>query len=299
MKISQLLRSHDDPNEELALPRNFGDAYLCRHNRIFRAVRASALNAGYAFSAEPGAAYLALPLSQLAAVLAEKRIPYTDNVGVLKQIETRLPGQVQWAQVCAGFKKNFVFHESCHAVARAIAEKIWLGGKDGVSADQLPRLLLEEAFANTCEFLGIMDAEDKAHEIFYEWNSYTALSESRPHLQRAAAEAGRERLARVILVGYLHANYLFDELDDGQFTRVLRWAGFREMPPPPLRKNLRALARTCFTLDDEFRNVTTGLYLRLNGVDSAGQLKKFDYFSRLESDPHYREYTDELIRHLR
>ena len=105
MKVSKLLEQHFSEGSELGLSRNFGDAYLCNNNKIFRNIRREALQLGYSFSVERNDNYLALPLSQLATILSTKKIPYVDNVSVLESIEAQIPNLANWADIRDSFRK--------------------------------------------------------------------------------------------------------------------------------------------------------------------------------------------------
>lgn len=290
MKLSRLLEIHRSAAPGTGLSHNLGDAYLCQNNAVYRRIRQTATELDYSYTDAPDAAYAVLPLSQLRAVLQSRRIPYFDNVSVLQEIEKAIPGQTDWSEIRDNLKKNFLFHESCHAVAHAMA-----GGLP--ESDLLLKFLLEESFANTCELLGVVDATDAAHKIFYEWNSYTALHESRRNLELALQDIGAAPVIRWILLSYLHANFLHDQFTEDQLQRALKLAAggaVSELSPGQI-KTLRALAKICFGLDEQFKRVTTGFYLKLSGVrQDVNQLRNFDYLATLEANQVYLDYIARL-----
>lgn len=286
MKVSKLLEQHFSEGSELGLSRNFGDSYLCSKNRIFRNIRRETLGLGYSFSLDRNDAYLALPLSQLATVLSNKIIPYVDNVGVLESIESQIPGRANWADIRDSLRKNFVFHESCHAVARHFA----------VGASPILDMLIEESFANTCELLAVVDAEQFAHKIFFEWNSYSALHESRVNLKNAIEEIGPGLFFKYVFFGYLHSNFLRENIDEVQMKRVWKIVSNTE-PPAKQLKTLKSLLKICFTLDYGFKEVTTGFYMKLRGVETdQSQLAKQDFLIIFEKNSGYTSYLDRLIQ---
>lgn len=301
MKLSRLLEIHRSSESAagsqgagIGLPGNLGDAYLCKNNVIYRRIRQEAISLGYQYTDRPEAAYMALPLSQLRSILNSRRIPYFNNVSVLQEIEKTIPGQTEWGEIRDNLKKNFLFHESCHAVAHGLAEDL---------PDTAPLLnfLIEESFANTCELIGVVGTLDVAHKIFYEWNSYTALHENRRNLEVAMQDIGPAFVVRWILLSYLHANFLFDQFTEDQFTRVLKLAMRGRAVELTLTqmKTLRALAKICFGLDEQFRRVTTGFYLKLSGVrQGVDQLANFVYFAKLETDQVYQDYLSRLVEVL-
>ena len=118
LKILRLLELHSQNLDENALIQNLGDAYLLKHNSIFRNVRLGALTAGYSYCSEPSDDFQAFPFSQLESILQKKSIPFFKNVGVLEKLTCKLKDQFFWDDVSDSLKRNYVFHESCHAVAR-------------------------------------------------------------------------------------------------------------------------------------------------------------------------------------
>ena len=264
MKIFKLLQLDSSCSSEQSLALSFGDAYLFRHNRIFRNIRRACIASGYSYNDKPDAAYLALPLSQLENIMNSGQIPYVDNVGVLQQLEKKCPHAVEWFEISENLKRNYVLHESCHAVARKFL-------KSDETVGGMLALMLEESYANTCELFGILDAEDQAHRIFYESNSYTTLFELRTNLKKACDEIGEPIVFQFFLFGYLHSNYLHNSFSDIDFLAVQKLAeglAGRQLPAAQI-KTVRSLVKVCFTLDLDFRTTTTGLHLKLSQVSPA------------------------------
>lgn len=279
MKIAQLLEQHSKFKSVNSLELNLGDAYLYQNNSIYKNIRDAALKQGYRFSHEQNDLYLALPLSQLNNILKTKCIPYLNNVSSLKQLEQEVPGVANWHDVADNLKKNFLFHESCHAVARSQSHNL-----------NLITVLMEESFANTCELLAVVDAEDATHKIFYEWNSYTALFEQKTNLKRAMQELGAQSFAKLIFYGYLHSNFLFESFDESQLSQVIDLV-LQRKPSASEMKTIKALTRICFSLDERFKNITTDFYMRYNGIKAAKtDFRNFNYFNKIES-----QYADNLM----
>jgi hypothetical protein len=269
VKISRLLELDRTAGEAagrqnaLILPRSLGDRYLFQNNLIFRNIRSTAVAAGFQFSNEESEDYIALPFSQLEKIHASKRIPYVDNVSVLSAIVSQLGENAVWDEVTDGLKRNHVFHEACHAVARTQIAK---SSSASSSELRILQILLEESFANTCELLAVVDAQDTSHRIFFEANSYTTLFESRSHLKSAMDEFGAEGLFKYVLFSYLYSNFLYESLDDGVLLESIRISfGAKEFNPKQV-KTLRALSRLAFTLDQRFKEVTSRFHLKLSGV---------------------------------
>lgn len=287
MKLSKLLSLHLAEKDSVALNLNFGDPYLIRHNSIFRNIRNEALRLGFVFSSEPNDDYQALPLSQLPTILDSKTLPYLNNIGVLKNLELIAPDRADWRDISDGYRKNFVFHESCHAVAHGLSQL--------QDEQKFLHMLIEESFANTCELLAVIDVNDGLHRIFYEWNSYTALFEERTNLKNAAAEIGFENLFRFLFFGYLHSNFLNGSMEENHFNRVLKIASIEVLSTKQL-KMIKALLKICFTLDARFREVTTGFYIKMNGLTAnLARLPAENYLNYFEKNSRYIDFLNQLI----
>jgi hypothetical protein len=300
MKIAKLLELHRQNNAQQGLAKNWGDGFLLNHNRIYRNIRKSAAANGYHFSDAANANYQALPFSQLENILSKKIIPYFDNVTILDQLVKQVPGS-SWEDLSGGLKKNYIFHESCHAVARSAALEILKIPVAPFGVESLRQrtlqILLEESFANTCELIAVVDAQDAAHRIFYEWNSYTSLFEERSNIKQLMAEVGGEIVFRFLHLCYLHANFLVVKLDQKQFDQCITIATGRSRKVLEAKhvKGLKALAKIGFTLDLEFRTVTTRFHLQLNGfkIDQA-KLLEFDFLTSMMAEEKFSSFLSSI-----
>ncbi len=292
MKISRLLELHHKFTSTTSLSTNLGDGFLISHNRIYRNIRNQILKVGFQLSDAPNPFYQALPLSQLEALLSAQKIPYTDNVSVLKDIEAKIPNMTDWDDITDNLKTNQIFHESCHGVARDVFQKNLAMSFE----HRTPLMLFEESFANCCELFAICDVDDPAHRIFFKINSYTSLNEERSHLNLAQKNFGASGLAKFLFFSYLHANFLHESLDESQFLRVLKLSFDSSQLTPKDLKTLRALSKISFRLDLRFRVVTTRFYLRLCGIPKdLGPLSEIDFLEPFESDPKYLKCLDLLV----
>jgi hypothetical protein len=218
---------------------------------------------------------------------------YIDNVSVLEEIEKRIPKQSVWNDIADNLKGNSVFHESCHLAARSFGKDLdrsLANGSTLSTADaKVLVILLEESFANACELLSILDAEDQVHRIFLELNSYVYMLDDRVHLANAKRDLGAASLLKFILLCYLHANFL-REIGDRDFDRILALASASGLDAKQ-KKALRQLSKIAFKLNPRFREVTTRFYLRLNLLPHENALK-FDFLKALESTAEARTYLE-------
>lgn len=290
MKINKLLELHS--SEKSGLEKSFGDSYLLKKNRIYRNIRQAALNAGFSFTTENAEDYLALSLTQLENILTTKKIPYFDNVSALQKLEKKHPQVASWNDIYENLRRNFHFHESCHAVARNLQLTEY---KD--LADDVLLRLIEESFANTCELLAIADTEKIADSIFFEINSYTALFEIKELILQIRSVLGFEKLFSVVMLGYLHSNHLHNSLKEPLFKEILMATGVQEIASNKvaLQKNLKELLKYCFYLDENFRIVATGFYIKLSTKKQASvNLKEKNYFAEISKNKDYLKFINQL-----
>lgn len=294
MKIGRLLEFHQNNQTELGLPKNLGDSFLITKNKIYRDIRKKAVEFGFSYSGSVDENYLALPLSQLEAILKTKVLPYNDNVNVLFQVEQSIPNTTIWDDVTDNLKKNYVFHESCHAVARTYAESLFTKALE--PEERILRLLIEESFSNTCELLGIIDVEDNAHRIFYELNSYIFMYDERTQLKKLVAEIGPSAVIQFLMGCYLFSNFLREKMSDSDYTALLKLLKLQSVSASA-QKIMRSVSRIAFELNPRFRWVTTTFYLRLNGLPvTTDELSKIDLLGLLSRDPRFLKLIETLSR---
>lgn len=292
MKLGRLLEFHQQQPANIGLPKNLGDNFLINNNKLYRSIRTQATQFGFKYTDTIDNKYLALPLSQLEAVLRTKTIPYVDNVSVLLDMETQVKHTATWDDVTDNLKKNHVFHESCHAIARTISDSIF---KNGSSPNEtILRLLLEESFSNSCELLGIIDADDTAHRIFYELNSFIFMYEDRSQLKKLVAEAGYPDSIKFLIGCYLFSNFLHEKITESDFTSLLKLLKLQNHSTSVI-KTFRSVSKTAFELNPRFRQVTTIFYLRLNGISLTMEgLNKIDFLQLMTRDPRFLSLINAL-----
>lgn len=298
MKIQKILEQHQKFSSPEELSQNLGDGYLLAKNKIFNKVRSQALGFGFQYDKTPNEAYWALPLSQLEAVISTKKIPYIDNVSVLIQIEKLIPQTSQWDDVTDNLKRNHVFHESCHAVARQISKKYF---KESSERDKkILQLMIEESFANACELLGIVDVEDTFHKLFYEINSYIFMFDDKSNLKNFMNDLGKKEAFKFLIFTYLHANYIHPRYEDKTLDKVVTTL-FKDSAKSikadvKKMKTFRAISRVCFELNPRFRMVTSIFYLKLIGFSvSLDEMSKIDFMNQINQNPVYLKFIDELV----
>lgn len=276
-KLKSLLKLDLADSNPLALKNVFGDSHLIRKNRIFRKVREHALSLGYTFSRQRSDRYEALPFTYLEELIGEKSIPILHNREAVEFVAGKVP-EANWLDIADGFRRCFAFHEGCHAVARETLKATSTPSPE----ERVLLAMLEESFANTCELFAIVDCENSEDLAIYEANSYTALWEVRDFL----CEIGIEPVAFVyVMLHYLRANFLaspeFTMDDHKRILKVAESAAGR----PYARENeeLASLAEVAYTLDENFRQTTSRLHLRLLGLPT--DLESRDPIAELSKTP--------------
>ena len=290
MKINKLLELHF--SETSGLEKSLGDSYLLKKNRIFKNIRTAALNACFSYTSKNNEDYLALSLSQLENILATKTIPYFDNITALTNLEKQHPQVASWNDIYENLRRNFHFHESCHAVARTLQTNEFKNLND-----EILLRLIEESYANTCEMLAIIDCDKTAECIFFEVNSYTALFELKDLVQYLANSLGLEKLFTLVLMTYLHSNHLHNSLKDSLFKEIVQASGANDIidREPKIQKDLKDLLKYCFYLDENFRQVATSFYLRLSTKNQTQiNLKEKKYFSEFTKNNEYLKFVKKL-----
>lgn len=297
MKLSNILKKHNKVSPTNSLTNSLGDGFLVENNLVFRAIRKSALKFDYKFSTELNPDYLAFPMGQLEWILKEKKIPYLDNVSAIQKLNGRTNDSLDWDHIVDNLKPNYVFHESCHAVARWLKQKhlnLKKTSQSDLPAEHslITEMLIEESFANTCEFLAIAFAQDAIHRLFIEMNSYFILFDDRTHLKNAIEKYGMNKVFKFMLYCYLLSNFLRDSISDHELKKIL---SFVSLCANTEIKLFRSLSQNAFALNPRFRFTTTEMYLRLNSIHRPVQeALNFDPISLVEKRKDFGIWIDEL-----
>lgn len=286
MNLSSVLLQHTESPAPQQLAKNLGDGFLLQHNRTFREVREKTLALGFSYSDRPEQDYLSFPMGQLENLLKRKLLPYLDNVTPLQNLMLRTAAPIEWDHVVDNLRPNYVFHESCHAIARSFsAETPSLQFK-------ITAMLLEESFANTCEFFAIADAQSSIHRLFLEMNSYFVAFENRTHLNNAIEKNGRDCVFQFMLLCYLHSQFLHDSFNEGELKKIFDLCDLKNTSEV---KTLKALGKNVFLLNPRFRSTTTEMYLRLNGIhDPIQKALNFSGINLIAQDSALKTYLQKL-----
>lgn len=298
-KLSELLKLHDSAKSSASLPKSLGDAYLHQHNPVYRSIRAEFLRLGYSYTTEDFCHYTVLPYASLGAILEKRKVPYFDNVSVLREIESKHPGKFLVDELVQ-VKSNYVLHEASHCVAHELLKGLVLDAKGStaksLSAEESKalRLMMTESFANSVEALANTFNGTPELRFFHSVNSYCIHDKKAAvSFKQAIDLVGIKAAFRLLFVAYLYSNCLHSELSRTQFqdlltltlddVEVLRKA----LDSPHVRK----LVYYAFELNSDFRFQTSGFYLAYSGLAlDVRKLSQIDLLGILRGAPSMRDF---------
>ena len=301
MKLKTILEHNDQNSHPQQIPNNLGDGYLVKNNCLFHAVRKIVSDAGFTFSNDSNPDYVVFGMSQLENILKSKTIPYVDNVTILRKLENKITSQIAWQHLENNLRPNHIFHESCHGLARSISENLKLRSEFNNHQEILTLItLIEESFANTCEFMAIAQAKDSVHKLFLQMNSYYTDFESVTTLSKTIEVHSAKPVFQLMLFSYLHSNFLAEKISDLHFQQILQIA-FGNLAPKDQQqiKILRSLSKKAFDLNPAFRYTTTEFYLRMNGVvQPLEKALDYDFMDLIQKNVKIQNFMNQLTTSL-
>ena len=291
MRLSQVLKLHANHAASTQIPLCLGDGYLCQKSSLYLKIRSKTIQLGFKYSSLPSVSYQAFPMGELESLMTHKTIPYVDNSTALVSINDKCNGQLDWNHVVDNLKANYHFHESCHAVARSLKPENMTQTKDQVMA-----MIIEESFANTCEFLLIADAQDLIHRLFLEKISYFTVFEDRTTLKKMIEKYSLACLFELMIYGYILSHFFQENINEQDFKRLLETCRF---PKECDVKILKSLIKNAFSLNPRFRETTTEMYFKLNGLSGrTTDILNFDPLQHIQSSPELKNMIRQLTQFI-
>lgn len=281
MKFREILKTHNNASAEGGQSDILGDAFLLLRNPVYRRIKNYATELGASF-VETDVEYLLLPFQQLDRIIVSKQVPYVPHGRLLAKIEAKNPGVFDLERM--PMPESYHLHEAAHVIAAECCAKIELQS----AQDRILKSILCESFANTVDALACGYADSEIHRIFLKLNCYMQPTEEAYELISSVRKAcGEEYTARLILLSYLHANFLRDEV-----PLELYEIGMKS-------KDCIALSAIGQELDLVFREQTTANYFRLAGIEGDSlELLNFD-FVQLLNRKDFAEAVKALLAALR
>ncbi len=271
IKLHDLLNFHDQHAN--TLPQSLGDGFLYQYNRVFKNIRNHFIKLKGQFTTEDFCHYHVFPYASLPQILNAKKVPYSDNVTVLREIENLHPRRFTCAELIK-VKSNYTLHESSHCIADHYLNKI-VAGQYLENIKLLPdskkafRFIMAESFANSVESFANIYNENPEARLFYELNSYVTHSKKiNSNLGQSIELIGSSQTFALIYISYLFSNCLLPEPSAKQFQQILELI----IPDINLRKKasdtaaIRKLFSHGFALSLDFRLQTTGFFCAYSGI---------------------------------
>jgi hypothetical protein len=269
--LKEILNLHDENRVADGIALSLGDGFLYQNNPIFRSIRDQFLKMKFSFTDEDFCHYTVMPYVSLTAILKEKKVPYFDNVTVLKEIERNHPGRFRCNDIIK-VKPNYVLHESSHCLAEGFLQNFRLQDT-GISTESKKafRLVMAESMANTVESLANGPNETAVQRLFFEVNSYVIHNKkSHTQLKQSLDLLGPRPVFHLMYISYLFSNCLFPEVTHKQFHQILDLI----IPENNLLKkaqdsqSVKRLFNHAFELSMDFRLQTTGFFCALSGLET-------------------------------
>lgn len=287
LTLAEVLLGHARAKHPDALQDNLGDAFLLNHNPVIATIRTLALDARFNFSSERWSEYDALPLVELPTVLKQRKIPYTDNVSVLKKLERSSPGGHLFKNL-PPIKMNPIFHESAHGVAHVLTG--FKVGKQTLKSLQQERrfaleLLLQESFANATESFANVYSDTLLHDEFFYLNSYVIEQPvHRVAIVRLVQSVGKRRAFQVLMLSFLYANFLKIQGVEQSLRNVCEFLSLEDLSSRDERLALKVF-KIGLNLDSEFTEETNAFCLKSLGIHAPlKKLFSFDFLSAIKND---------------
>ncbi|HVK60823.1 MAG TPA: hypothetical protein VM432_04700, partial [Bdellovibrionales bacterium] len=257
------------PEHERVLSDSIGDAFLYDKNPVFRGVRNRVFELGFRPTANASMDYFGWPMLGLDEILETRLLPYKANLRALKKFANARPGHFVLGDVFRSFpERNFIFHESCHA----IAEDVWarrIGIDRSNSKTVVERSLFGEACANGSELFSYAFTSCPEEEFSLIMNSYFRPI-GKPHqaLKNAVAALGAHETLKLTVLFYFHVNY-FVRLTLERIDALIDMTLPDQNISADVRESIREIAAFASTLNEAFRKRTGELFLNFRGVDGT------------------------------
>lgn len=249
--VSEILAFHHSYKAENMHPDILGDAYLMQNNPVYRHIKNQAIKIGCRYC-EAWPQYLSLPFHELNKIVAEKNIPYIPNARMLQEIENKRVHTFTTDQL--QMPESYHMHEAAHVIADHLFHNVTLKNRE----EKILKTILCESFANTVDAMACIYATSEMHQYFLVHNSYmNPDKEDLDALIRLVKKFGFKRSFHLVLIGYLHSNFMRQEFSQETVQDCLG-----ESSP-----DANIIVDMCEKLDPLFRVQTTEMYLRLEGYD--------------------------------
>ena len=290
VSLKKLLEAHEIKGNPLAIEMVLGDSYVLKKSKIATAIRELSNKYGYSFTDSNFSFANTLSVISLAYFLREKKITFTDNVSVLRELSGTVGDFVNSSHLLKiGFPANSVLHESAHCIAhyhlfdnRNPFELFNI--QEDISV--IFRFLIAESYSQAAEVINFKYflTEDATYlDLFMlKLNTYVNVKRDFVESYQAILELTNSDTAFlfVMLIFFCHNLKMksIGELDYEKVVRILEQNFDVEKPIswPDVFKISMPIQEFVFSLGHDFVNFTTPLFFKNLGY-------KGDYLNALNN----------------
>lgn len=283
MLISEVLALHNSHTAKNMHADILGDAFLMQENRIYRNIKNQALMMGCRYS-EAWPQYLSLPFHELNKIVSEKNIPFVPNARMMQEIENKRANIFTTEQL--QMPESYHLHEAAHVIADGLFQNTELKSHE----EKILKAILCESFANTVDALACVYATTEMHQYFLVHNCYmNPDKEDLEAMSRLIERIGFQRTFKLILVGYLHSNFMRQEFSQNTIMELIGENS----------ADADAVVNMCEKLDPLFRVQTTEMYLRLEGYDGeVFDILNFPFMLTIQKREGFQKVIEDLAQVL-
>lgn len=266
-----------------------GDGYLMRSNPVYRNVKLSALKMGCEY-VEAYPRYLLLPFHELQKIVATKKVPYVPAAKLMEEVENARPETFTLGEV--PMPESYHLHESAHVIADQIVGAV----KTKTPEERILQSILCESFANTVDALACVPAVDDMHLYFISQNSYMKPQMKVMQAMSRLNEAlGFRFVFMLTYLTYVHANFLTAPMKSKSVKELAAEYASEAKLTPKLLKDCQTVCALGDKLDPQFRILTTGNYLKMEGFEGeVYDLLNFDFRAILKKNPDFMKAIHSL-----
>jgi hypothetical protein len=275
-----------------AMKNVLGDGLLLNRNPIYRNVRAAARARGFSF-VKTWPEYASGSLMELERILNHRKIPLHFNRPLLETLNARSARPLRLDELPSSIN-NYHLHEAAHCIAEDVCKNI----KPRTKSEKILKAFICESFANATEALACAFTDSDEHEFFLYLNSYMRDPRSVSRRKaRMVRELGIETSFMIIMISYLHANFLYEELSLSCARRALKFADPKRKAGRDELTRIKRVMDVAMRLNIEFRVKTNSFYLACQGIDgNLLDLLDFDFLKTIESSPRWSEPLRQLAK---
>ncbi len=294
MQIKDVLEIHNSFAAESRHRDILGDGFLMKSNPVYRKVKLYALKIGAEY-VEAYPQYLLLPFHELANIVSSKKIPYVPSGRMLADVEKRRPETFGIEDV--RMPESYHLHEAAHVIAEHLFADVVV--KD--DQEKILKILMCESFANTVDALACVPADTDIHRFFLEHNCYMHPRKKIMDVMSRLTEVMGFRFTFMLTYfSYLHANFLQKGLTKTRIAELAEDYAPGIAMGAKVAKDTQALIGVGEKLDPQFRTITTGGFLKLEGFKGdVLEILNFKFMPVYERNPGFRRVVEAMAEVLR